>query len=252
MASIRAVIVEDEVNNRVVLEESLKRYIPDVEVVGYAENVNDGIKVIRDSKPELVFLDIEIDGGTSFGILNKFNQIDFTIIFITAYDHYAIKAIKYSAFDYLLKPLDVSELEDAVNRYRETKVDQGENLEHLKGNLKSENTKYSSIMISTGSGYLKLEESEIICLVANGNYVTFVLANSKKYLVSKSLAYYEEMISTEIFCRIHKSHIVNMNFVVEVESGRTGKLRLSTGELLDVAARRKSHFMKRFKEFKET
>lgn len=250
MRRIRAVIVEDEWNNKVVLEQSLSKYMDDVEIVGFADNVKSGIDVINSTKPDLLFLDIEIDGGTSFDILDHFVEINFSIIFVTAYDHYAIKAIKYSAFDYLLKPLDITELENAVSRYRTNGFSQKGNLDHLKNNMKEVSGEYDSLIVASARGYTVLKADNIVYLFADGNYVTFVLDDGVKHLVAQTLSYYESILSKQNFCRVHKSHIVNLRFVKEVEGGRVGRVMLDNGSVLDVAARRKKYFINRLKEYR--
>jgi len=249
MSKIRAAIIEDEINNRIVLEKSLTEYIQGVEVVCFADNVKEGIKVIKDCKPDLVFLDIEIDGGTCFDILDNFKEIDFTIIFTTAYDHYAITAIKYSAFDYLLKPLDLEELEQAVFRFKEIKVNQQVNLEHLKRGI-GNSKKFDSIIVSTSSEDSVIKFEDITYLAADGNYVTFHLESGKKHLATKSLSHYEAILPTDTFCRIHKSHIVNLNHVETIDSGRTGNVYLVNNIQLNFAARRKAMLKKKLHKYR--
>jgi len=246
---ISAIVIEDEQNSRELLINMVNNYCDEITVIGYAWDVKSGIESIKEKQPDLVFLDIEMDGGNGFDILNQTKDIAFSVIFVTGYNQYAIKAIKYAALDYLLKPVDLRELRLAISKVR----DQSEVI-HEKRKILIENgfkkeKELSKIVLSDRDNYSVLSIENIIYLEAQGGYVHFFLENGINKIASYSLSHYEEILPDSKFYRIHKSHIINLSKVESYESGRTGNVLLKGGHQLNIAARRKGEFIKKMNPF---
>jgi two-component system, LytTR family, response regulator len=244
---INAVIVEDEKKSREVLESLLKTHCPDINLLGSAESVSDGIDLIRSTKPRLVFLDIEMSDGSGFDLLEKVNTGGFEVIFTTASDAHALRAIKYSAIDYLLKPLDPDELKTAVQKIHAKQADNTnlENLKFLLQNFRKPNDHYSKITLPTGNAYEIVNVKDIIRCEADGSYTSFFLESKKKLLVSASLKHYEDLLPPDDFIRVHHHHLINMNHVVRFLKADGGYAVMSDGTQIEVSRRKKEAFILR-------
>ncbi len=244
---IRAILVEDEAKSRQMLNTLIERYCQDVEVVDKVANVKDAIESIQTHKPELVFLDITLPDGTGFDLLAKLSPISFDIIFTTATDKHAIKAIKYAALDYLLKPIDKAELKEAVNKFaqKKTNVNTVENLTQLLDNLRESSNSYQKITLPTGTAYEMVYTKDIIRCEAEGSYTMFYMTNGKKFMVSYGLKHYEELLSEKEFIRIHRHHLVNTKHVARYE--KEGFAFMKDGTKIEVARRKKDEFLEAFK-----
>src|SRR5262245_61400240 len=209
---IRTVVIEDEEHSRKMLLEILHDHCPQLNVVGDADSVKTGLTTIAVERPELVFLDIELQSETSFEMLERLPEINFELVFTTAFDHYALKAIKFCAIDYLLKPIDLKELQMAVAKAekRLNRAYLNKNLEVLVHNLKSGSQKNHRIAVSTLEGLLFLNVCDIIYCESNGPYTHFILRQGNKIITSKHLKEYENLLSGYDFFRIHKSYLVNL------------------------------------------
>lgn len=240
---IRAVIIEDEPNSRELLKNMVSNYCEHVEIVGEADDVPSGVAVINELKPSLVFLDIEMPGGDGFDVINQISNLDFAVIFVTGYNQYAIKAIKYAALDYLLKPIGLGELRAAIQKVQTMGPTPRRNIQFLQDNIDEKEEDISQIVIPGKQEHSVIEIDDILYLEAQGNYVRFHLDDGLNRLVSYPLNFYEQLLPKSIFFRIHKSHIINLAQVERYEGGRTGKVHLKNGHGLDIAARRKSAFI---------
>ncbi len=213
MNKIKAVVVDDEINARENLQYLLKEFCEEIEVVSEASNVDEAVKVIEKNKPQIVFLDIEMPQKNGFQLLNEFSEINFQIIFITAYDIYAIKAFEVSAIDYLLKPIDIDRLKESVKKARKVinqNLDTSSRLELLKENKKE----VKRIAIPYKSDYAIVNIEDVICIEADRMYSVIYTSKSKKYTVAKKLSYYEKLLCERgSFIRVHRSWIVNINEV---------------------------------------
>jgi len=245
---MRAVIVEDEDNSRELLRGAIEHFTEEVEIIGEASDVESGVALINDLKPDVLFLDIELPDGKGFDIIDKVEDGQYRVIFVTAYDDYTIKAIRYSAIDYLVKPLDIDDLEAAVGRLKKRPKMTRENVSFLTKQIKTKSND-GKIMVSNRNGYEMIEFDEILSIEASSNYVFFNLENGNKYLAAHSLNYYEDLLPDDRFFRIHKSFIVNFGKVKSIDSGRTGNVVLVDGTKLNVAARRKSVFISFLKKY---
>ncbi|MEP6846893.1 MAG: LytTR family DNA-binding domain-containing protein [Panacibacter sp.] len=240
---LTAIIIDDEMKGRIALKQKLNDYCTDVQLAGEAENGVEGIKLIEKMQPDIVFLDIEMPRMDGFEMLHRLAEKNFHIIFTTAYDQYAIKAIKYAAFDYLLKPVDIDELKLAVSKiYTQQQIHTGKKLELLDQNLHKNN--FNKIAISTLEGLLFFNVSDIIHLEANSNYTNIYFSNRPKLIASKTLKDFEELLPADIFFRTHHSHLINLNFIKKYIKGDGGQIELQNGDYVDVSRRKKEEFLK--------
>lgn len=243
---LHAIIVDDEESNLSSLKEKLHRHCPQINIVALCDSAHKGIDAIDSLKPDIVFLDIEMPVMNGFLMLQELTYKNFELIFTTAYDHYAIKAIRYSALDYLVKPIDIEELKTAVARAEEKKQGQTANrqLELLLENLSPKKNNYQRIAVPTAEGLQFIKVDEIVYLEASVNYTHIFLETGQKYVVSHTLKDFEEMLDPHIFLRIHHSYIINKNFAEKYIRGEGGQVVLSNGIRLDVAKRKKTEFLK--------
>lgn len=261
---LKAIIVEDEKNARELLKELVEQYCEGVEIVALAGNVAEGVAAIKEHKPDLVFEDIELPDGDGFQVLEQTIEQGFDVIFTTAYDQYAIRAFKFSATDYLLKPIDIEELQGAVKKVVEKAgappvspkegkeeaapaADTGaqENLKALLQNIRNINQPLRRIVLPTSNGFTVVNPDDIIRCESDRNYTFIFLTDGRKILVSRTIKDYEEMLTDFNFFRIHQSHLINLQFLKNYIRGRGGYVELHDGTHIDVSARRKSEFLKR-------
>lgn len=247
---ISAVIIEDEKKSSELLEKLIADNISEIKIIGRADSVKSGIELLEHHKPELVFLDIALPDGSGFDILEKVFNGNQEIIFTTASDKYAIKAIKYSAIDYLLKPIDLEELKEAVKKVIQKRSVQPnlENLQLLLQNLKSRDEKYQRITLPTGNAYEIINVADIIRCEADGNYTRFYLAGGKKILVSNSMKHYEELLPPDLFIRVHHSHLINIKHMVRFLKTDGGYAVMSDGAQVEISRRKKESFMQLFEK----
>ena len=244
---IRAVIIEDEAQSRELLNALVVKHCEGVSIVDLAKNVESGVEAIKKHQPDLIFLDISMPDGTGFDLLGKVKDQKFDVIFTTATDKYAIKAIKYSAMDYLLKPIDIEELVLAVKKVKEKKSSSGsaENLAFLLQNLQQKNENYAKITLPVANAYEVVNIRDIIRCEAEGSYTTFYLVNNKKIVVSVNLKYYEDLLPEKDFFRIHHHHLINMTHVIRFLKVDGGYAIMSDGAQVELARRKKDEFLER-------
>lgn len=244
---MKAILVDDENGSRESLALLLEKYCPQVQVLAKADSMTSALTAIQKYEPELVFLDIEMPNGSGFDLLEKIKDIDFDVVFITAYDHYAIRAIKFSAVDYLLKPVDPEDLKHAVKRVEEKRLSKkslGDKYKTLLSNVKSE-SKLKKVAIPDGDGLVFINLTDIIRCDSDGNYTYFILNNGKKIMSSRTLGEYEEMFEGENFFRIHRSHLVNLDHVKKYIKGEGGYVVLSDNSQVEVSRRKKIEFLEK-------
>lgn len=235
---MKTIIIDDELHCREVLQMLLEIHCPQIKVLATCANGKEGMLAIADYKPDLVFLDIEMPVMNAFDMLQKFDEIPFNIIFTTAYDQYAIKAIRFSALDYLLKPIDGEELATAVLRAekQQTKV-QPQQVQQLKYQMQQPGSDFQ-LIIHTSDGTYFIPPDEIIYCEGQSNYTHFFLTRSRKMIASRTLLEYENLLTAQGFFRIHKSYLVNLNYIEKFNASKT-MVRLRDGNELDVSRRRK-------------
>ncbi|MDQ3047909.1 MAG: LytTR family DNA-binding domain-containing protein [Bacteroidota bacterium] len=244
---IKAVVVDDELGARESLSKMIEKNCKHIEIVGKADSTLSAYEAITTKKPDLVFLDIEMPNGNAFDLLEKFKEIDFDIIFTTAYDHYAIRAIKFSAIDYILKPIDPEELIQAVFRFEE-KIGQKNMLDKkfkaLLSNVKPEN-KLKKVGIPDGDGLIFINLSDIIRCDSDGNYTFFILTTGKKIIASRTLGEYEQMFVDDNFFRVHRSHLINLEHVKKYIKGEGGYVIMTDNSQVEVSRRNKNDFLEK-------
>lgn len=250
--AIGAVIVDDEVGARESLYNIISRYFPEIEVLAKADSAKSGIEAILANSPELVFLDIEMPGGNAFDMLSspKFGgKVRFEVIFVTAFDHYAVQAIRFSALDYLLKPIDMDDLREAVARFLKKKKGNhsfNEKLDVLLDNLKAGKTDGNrKIAIPDMEGLSFILMDDIIHLESDGNYTVIHTMGGKKLVSSRSLTEYDEILSDEHFFRIHRSHLINLVHIKKYYRGEGGYVVMSNDSQIEVSRRKKNEFLEK-------
>ncbi len=211
----RVVIIDDEVNARDSLKQLLDIYCPDVTVVGDAGSVSSGIECIHTNNPDLVFLDIKMPDGTGFDLLKRIKKINFKVIFVTAYEEFAIKAFKFNAIDYLTKPLEPEELVNAVAKgsapVNEASVN--ETIKMLLENIRKPEVPHRKIVLKTLNTIHVVDIDQIIRCESDRNYTAFHLVDQEQILISRSMREYDEMLEGYGFLRVHNSHLINLNYI---------------------------------------
>lgn len=246
---INAIIIEDELQSRDVLKQYLMKYCSQVELVGEAANINDGEALINDTKPQLVFLDIEMPFGSGFDLLERLPKIDFEVVFITAYSDYAIQALNISAAYYILKPIAIDDLVTAVEKVQENlKADNNSfsSTKLLAENIKAMYQQSQKMVLPKMDGFDVVKIADIIRVEAADNYATVYTIENQKYLISKTLKYYEDLLTDFGFLRSHKSHLVNLSHILKYKKGKTGELFLTNNHKALVSSTSKKALMAYF------
>lgn len=249
MKTIRALLVDDERDSLDALALMLESFCTGIEVVAEAQGVTAGLEQIQESKPDLIFLDIEMKDGNGFDLLTAASEAGysgFKVIFVTGYDQYAVKAFKYLAIDYLLKPVDPDDLQEAVQR-----VEKALMYESLQAQVYDQirnNKSPDRIVIPGSSKHKVLRFEEITEISANGNYVFFKLVDGSQHLASHTLLYYEKWLPQEVFFRTHKSHIINLNHLKDLDSGSSGSITMSNNTQVPISVRKRPQLMKVLKQ----
>jgi two-component system LytT family response regulator len=242
---LKAVIVEDEKRSRETLSGLLKLYCKNVHIAGEAEGVQSGIRCIKEHNPDVVFLDIQMPDGSGFKMLESLEKIDFDIIFTTAYDQFAIKAIKFSALDYLLKPIFPDDLIAAVKKAESRKESQNsqKNVEVLLENIRKPDLDPPKIILSTSEKIHVVKVEDIIRCESDNYYTQFFFKDGKKLLVSKTLKENEELLSEYNFLRPHKSHLINALYIDSFNKRDGGTILMTDGSEVPVSRRKKEKIM---------
>jgi two-component system, LytTR family, response regulator len=242
---IITIIIDDEPDAVDFISSIIGEYCPELEVRGKAHNVKDGVKLIKEIKPELVFLDVEMPNGTGFDLLTHFPEKNFEVVFITAFNHYAIKAIKFSAADYILKPININEFIEAVNKVihkRSTNTfPSGENFDALLENIRTANP--TRLVIPTSDGREYLNPKEIIRIEADRSYSWFFLTDKRKILVSKHLKEFQDLLNDRNYFRPHNSHLINLDYVKKYVRQDGGYIEMTDGSQVPVSRNRKDLFL---------
>lgn len=238
-----AILVDDEPIARMSLRGILETHFPKIQITGEAKNLPDAIKLIHQLNPDIVFLDIEMPGYSGLEILEFFDgqKLRSKIIFVTAYEEFALKAFELSAVDYLLKPIQKEAVERSLSKIEDTPQ---ANLQVLQENLNS--FKLQKIALQTGEGLIFLKLEDIIYLKADGSYTHFFLTNHEKITVSKRLLEYEKLLDIGSFMRIHRSHIINLEHIKKITREDGGGVVMSDGELLSISNDKKSELLSLF------
>jgi two-component system LytT family response regulator len=244
---IRTVLVDDEIDSIRVLEKLLETFCPQVSIVGKANGVETALRMIPASLPDLVILDIEMTQGNAFDLLNQLQPSAFQVIFVTAFDNYAIRAFKYSAVDYLLKPVDIDDLRDALDRVTEKTQEAGvmEKMKVLLDNMGTMNLAQQKLAVPTITGLMFVPVRDIIRFEAKGHYSVIFLNNGSQVTATRNIKDYEDLLPESIFCRVHNSHIINLQNIQKYHKGRGGYVVMDDGSSIEVAIRRREEFLRR-------
>lgn len=242
-----AVIIDDEKKGRESLHKLISSHCPGVEIVAMAASAEDGYRIICEHHPDVVFLDIEMPNENGFSMLARFTTISFQVIFITAYDEYAIRAVRQHALDYLLKPIDIDELCTAVENAKKAVAGKPEHFDTAlhPGRRLDMN---SRIALPVKDGIIYLEVSGIIRIESEGSYSTFFSVDGKKYVVSKNLKEYEDLLPAKEFFRSHKSHLINMRKVKKYIRTDGNFAEMENGSVIEISRRKKDEFLQLMKE----
>ncbi len=244
------IIVDDEPMAREIIESILTENFHDVNITGQAGTVKEAVELIGSINPQLVFLDVDLTDGSGFDVLSTLKKVNFKVIFITAHQKYAIKAIKFSAFDFILKPISTQELIEAVNRVKaEGQLnDQAKRWDAFFENISGLKPKLQKIVLKTSESIHLVQVDDIIRCEADNNYSTFYLANGEKILVSKGLKDYEELLKDNDFFRVHQSHLINLNYVLRFDKKDGGSVVLSDKSIVPVSQRKKQSLFEFFEK----
>jgi len=243
---MQTIIIDDEQGARENLKRYLKSLAPEIKVIAEGENVKKGIEVITSQSPELIFLDVEMPDGSGFDLLRKINQINFKIIFTTAHQKYAIDAFKFSAIDYLLKPIDPEDLQIAIQKANEeiNKDLLQAKVNTLLNNLQNQKTEAKKIVLKDSSSIHIIQVTDILRLEASDNYTIFYLNNGQNIVISKTLKEYENLLEGSNFFRVHQSHLINLSALKRYDKKNGGLIIMNDESEIPIAKRRKEKFLK--------
>ncbi len=245
MKLLKAIIIDDERHARESLNSLVELYCPEVKIIADASDIHDGKQLIEKLIPDLVFLDISIGEETGFDLLENLGSFNFQLIFTTAFSEYAIKAFRVNALDYLLKPIEPSQLQSAIHKVKQT-TNQNQLQHQLTNLVQSFSTKSNNqISISTLEGIIFLETEKITHVNGSGNYSTFYMIDGEKIMASKSLSHYESLLPVEIFYRCHQSYLVNLQYVKKILTKEGNMVELKNGSQAPIAKRRKEELLSR-------
>jgi len=244
---LKAFIIDDEFQSRSLLNNLLQQYFPEIIVAGEASTVNEGLKGIKKYKPNIVFLDIQMKGETGFDLLSSLPEINFSLIFTTAFDKYAIKAFRFNAIDYLLKPIVIDELAEAINKVKQRSasalpVSRGQ-VDQLYQDIKYPQKIHDKIAIPTIEGFTIIPVNEIVYCHANSNYTEFYLVDKRCILSSYTLKQYDEILTAQSFFRAHRSYLINLAHVKLYRRGEGGEIVMSNGHEIELSRTHKDEFM---------
>lgn len=243
---IRSIIVDDELNSRESLRILVEEFCDGIKVDALCQNVSEAIEAIAQFDPDIVFLDIQLQRETGFDLLTRVRNPRFEVIFTTAYSEYAIKAFKFSAIDYLLKPIDVEELKGAIGKVqKQFSQNVSDRLQHLLQNLSTGSSENYKLALPTAEGLTFVKVNDILYCEASSNYTEITVADNKKHVVSRTLKEYEDLLADQNFFRIHHSTLINLNHIKKYVRGDGGYVVMNNDKSLDVSKRKKEGFLTR-------
>lgn len=253
MSEIKAIIVDDEQHCIDALKTMLQKKCPEVTVLAGVNSVSDARQVIDELQPDLVFLDVEMPHENGFELLKRYDKVVFDVIFTTAYEQYALKAIKFNALDYLLKPFSIQDLQEALRKYHERRLNKSDAgiapLEVFLQNMKTMQQTNKKIALPTINGLVFMPVQNIVRCESTGNYTRIFFTDRKQLLVSKPLKEFEELLTDVDFFRIHNSHLINLQQMESYIQGEGGFALMSDGTQVEVSRRRKADFLKKAMQF---
>ena len=245
---LKAIIVEDEQASRETLENYIAKYCPDVQVVATADSVETGLAAIQKHHPDLIFLDIEMPYGNGFDLLERVEDIDFETVFVTAYSNYAVKALNFSASYYILKPIDIDELIAAVNKVKASREKNENSVQSkiLVENLQNIDKQNQKVVLPLIDGFEVVRVKDIIRCQSDDNFTIFYFRERKKQMICRSLKFYEELLADYDFLRVHKSHLINIQYVKKYVKGKGGQVIMADDSEVELSPNKKKEFLARF------
>jgi two-component system LytT family response regulator len=245
MEPLKAILIDDELSSLQNLQQKLVEFCPDVQIIASAQKPEDAILLIRQHKPDVIFLDIEMPRMNGFRMLDELGEYDFDIVFTTAYNHYAVDAIRISAFDYLTKPVAIKDLQNAVERLaKHRSLHTKDKMELLRTSLQSVKSQEEKIAIPTSDGLEFIPIKNIVHIESSSNYSRIFFIDGKNILVTKLLGELEEILQPYHFYRVHNSHLINLSYIKKYIRGEGGQVVMQNGDTIDVARRKKEEFLK--------
>ncbi len=244
---IKAIIVEDEPHSQELIEKLINRFHPSIKILDKADNVESAALAIESKKPNLIFLDIELKLKSAFDLLEMVDCSDIQIIFTTAFEQYAIKAIRYAAVDYLLKPIDIDELNDAIGRAAKKIEKNSNSLNHIETIIKNLQNPNSRIAIPTIEGFDFIPTEDIVYCQADGGYSIFNLKSNKQIVSSKPLIYYERIVDPTCLLRVSKSYMINISCIKKYVKGKTPYVILANNKSIDISPAQKNRLLELLK-----
>lgn len=249
MTKIKALIVDDVIKVAHSLRQLIHEFCDDVEVLAMANSADEAKTLIERYKPDIIFLDINMPEKSGFDLLESMDKIDFSIIFVTAYNEYAIRAIKFGAIDYLLKPVDITELQEAIGRAKEKSLEKKYEINALLNNLQNPDDQSNSIIINSEKGYTLIKIHDIIRIEADGNYSMIFTENGKRHVSSKNLKSFNSFLEKYNFIRIHHSHLINSKKIQDLNTKEVLEIKMNNGDVLPISTRKKQEVIKAFERF---
>lgn len=245
METIKAIIIDDELSSLQNLQQKLAEFCPSIKIIATAQKPEEAILLINHHKPDVIFLDIEMPKMSGFRMLEEFKEPAFEIIFTTAYNHYAVEAIRIAAFDYLLKPIAIKDLQQSVDRLNKIFNPQTkERIDVLKSSINDNKTQEDKIAISTTEGLEFIPIKNILHIESNSNYSKIFFRDNRTLTVTKLLKDFEDMLVPYHFYRVHNSHLINLNYIQKYLRGNGGRVIMQDGTEIEVARRKKEEFLK--------
>ncbi|MEQ8363403.1 MAG: LytTR family DNA-binding domain-containing protein [Cyclobacteriaceae bacterium] len=245
---MKVALIDDEDSVRQTIQTILLHYYPDLEILNVS-GVAEGLKLVTSFAPDLIFLDIELGDGTGFDFLTRIEKIDCPVVFVTAHDHYAVKAFKFSALDYILKPVDPKEIVASMEKVRDRRIEQDQvKLNTLLQNKNQE--QFDKIVLSDNANVHLIDINSIVLCKAVGNYTHFFLQDEREIVISKTLKHYDELLSENDFVRIHQSYLINLHHLDRVNKRDGGEVVMKNGVVIPVSSRKKEILGEVLKKFK--
>jgi two-component system LytT family response regulator len=245
---MKAVIIDDEKDSREILGNYIGKYCPEVKVCGFGESVDTGLAVIEAHQPDIVFLDIEMPYGNGFDLLDKVKKVTFETVFVTAFNHYAMQALNQSAAYYLLKPIDIDELVKAVEKIKRERAEDNyiEHAQILLDNIRSGAQGTQKVMLPTLEGFEIVNIKTIIYCEAVDNFTRFYFESGNPLLICRTLKYFEELLNDYNFFRIHRSYLINPEYVIRYSKGKGGYVTMKNNKELEISPTKKKDFLEIF------
>lgn len=242
---IHTLIIDDEADGRDTLKMAIQKYCPEVSIQGIYETPEEGMAAIHNLKPDLIFLDVQMPHMSGFDLLQQLFPLSFEVIFVTAHDQYAIKAIRFSALDYLLKPVDIDDLIHAVKKAEERLQYKNSRFQYqsVLNNIQFKSGKVEKLAVPSFEGIDFFNTDDIIYCQADGNYTKLFLKNKQTHLISKNLKDFESLLATSGFCRVHHSSLINMKHIQKYVKGEGGYVILTDNYHVDISRRKKEEFL---------